>query len=64
MLAPTLGIVTNNPIVLDPPDTPARGPIVYPLFPFAFDWTNVPVGAYTLTAVAADNQGATSVRSG
>ena len=56
----SLGIVTNNPIVLDPPDTPARGPIVYPLFPFAFDWTNVPVGAYTLTAVAADNQGATS----
>ena len=56
----SLGIVTNNPIVLDPPETVARGPIVYPLFPFHFLWTNVPVGAYTLTAVATDNQGATS----
>ncbi len=56
----SLGIVTNNPIVLDPPVTVAPGPIVYPLFPFHLLWTNVPTGAYTLTAVATDNQGATS----
>jgi hypothetical protein len=53
----SLGIVTNNPIVLDPPETVAPGPIVYPLFPFHLLWTNVPPGAYTLTAVATDNNG-------
>ncbi len=28
--------------------------------PYSFDWTNVPAGSYTLTAVATDNLGATT----
>jgi hypothetical protein len=55
----SLGIVSNNPIVLDPPTMVAPGPIVYPLYPFHLLWTNVPPGAYTLTAVAMDYDGIT-----
>lgn len=69
----SLGIVTNNPLVLDPTraiedptralglagglDPMAIDPIIRPINPFIFKWENVPAGAYELTAVATDNRG-------
>jgi len=64
----SLGIVTNNPLLLDP--TRAAGDsfgtadnfeielIVRPINPFQLKWPDVPAGHYVLTAVATDNQGA------
>ncbi len=49
----SLGIVTNRPILEPiPPDGSALPP------PFMLVWSNVPPGAYALTAVATDNDGA------
>ncbi len=45
----SLGIVTNNPVV---------SAVVPP--PFALMWSNVPPGHYVLTAVATDNDGAST----
>lgn len=56
----SLGIVTNNPIVVDPPVSPGTG-IVYPVStPFHILWSGVPTGSYTLTAVATDFGGAST----
>jgi len=44
----SLGIKTNNPIALNP------------LNPFCLVWSNAPAGTYALTAVATDNDGATT----
>ncbi len=56
----SLGIVTNIPIVVDPPVSPAAG-IVYPVTtPFHILWSGVAAGSYTLTAVATDNDGAST----
>jgi len=52
-----IGIATNDPTIPIEPITAVPGPIVYPLFPFHITWSNVPPGAYTLTAIATDNLG-------
>lgn len=45
----SLGVKTNNPLVLNA------------INPFYLNWTNVPLGAYDLTALATDNLGATTL---
>ena len=45
----SLGVKTNNP---------ASGSSINPFYIY---WTNVPVGAYDLTALATDNRGATTI---
>ena len=55
----SLGVVSNSIIVVDPPTTNPGGSSVTPIFGYHLLWPNVPVGTYTLTAVATDNGGAT-----
>jgi len=60
----SLGIVHNPPIVVDP--NRALGLVDFemefrrPIYPFQLTWSNVPPGNYVLTAVATDNDGAST----
>ena len=45
----SLGVKTNNPLAANA------------INPFFIYWTNVPIGAYDLTALATDNKGATTL---
>ena len=54
----SLGLATNNPLVMTPNFAPGSA---LPLSPFSLIWTNVPRGEYTLTARATDNDGAVRV---
>ena len=54
----SLGLATNNPLVMTPNSAPGSA---LPLSPFSLVWTNVPRGEYTLTARATDNEGAVGV---
>lgn len=62
----SLGIVTNRPWILADPlvriDGPATEvlPDLSPINPFMLMWSNVPPGPHVLTAVATDNEGATT----
>jgi hypothetical protein len=61
--ANSLGVVTNDPRVLDPIALADAGgatlaPDLRPLNPFFLLWSNVPPGHHVLTAVATDNAGA------
>jgi hypothetical protein len=57
----SLGIVTNNPLVLDPVRNASPGfdsEPFSPINPFQLRWQDVPPGNYVLSAVATDNRGA------
>ena len=71
----SIGVVTNHPWILDPilGEREAQylveaengiivpiDPIPIPIHPFAILWENVPPGPHVLTAVATDNDGASS----
>lgn len=54
----SLGVVSNNFIVVDPPTPTPGGSTVIPVCPFHLVWPDVQPGSYVLTAVATDNGGA------
>lgn len=54
--AGTENLGPGNPVVLDPPGIGGVTGLVY-----LFNWLNVPVGGYSLTAVATDNGGLSAI---
>ncbi len=62
----SIGPVPVSPLVYSTPVSPGPGPvppgpIIIPTNIFVFVWSNAPVGAHALTAVATDNGGASTV---
>lgn len=60
----SLGIVHNPPIVVDPNRDSSLVDVEMefrrPIYPFQLTWSNVPPGVYVLTALATDNDGAST----